>query len=748
MKALTTTGLTQLIQLVKDNYTATNDLATVATTGDYSDLNNTPTINDLTTQAQQDALNSNITSSLVTQIGTNSSDISTINGKIPSAATTTNQLADKDFVNSTVTTLLARYITSTAGGDSFATHATLAAGPYYLDGTAVTTADLHNNDYAMVMADETHDGKPARYIWSGSQWSFQYVLNNTTFTQAQVDALNSNITANAVNNYDSHLADTTIHVTSSDKTTWNNKRDKATGSQLVYTVNSSGNQSTLTYTSNATASTIAYRTTGGVLSVGTPTANAHATTKQYVDNGLSGKQATLVSGTNIKTINNNSILGSGNITIDSLPSQSGNAGKYLTTDGTDASWVTPPTLPSQSGQSGKYLTTDGTDASWSDLANVAESGDYTDLSNKPKFNGIELGSTSKSFYGVSESLAEDTLKEVEISTITELEVGQVIIVQPTATSSAINSTLQLNNFADYPMVYNDAAINATTAGIVWAANVPAWWLFNGTSWVFLGHGLDKDTTYTALSQTYSNAKVKAGNGSYSISRYSLIAEKPDGTWEKITNTSNDYSTATTKTVNTSGFVLGQIKYYGSTANVASGVNTALNTVYEKVNEVDMRYSTNCGNTPGWTDGKYVYLVGTIGVDGFFHLDTTTWWTQVLPSTDDGKVYVQLGRANINAAAYKCGLDEDHPVFYHDGTSVKEYKVADNKQDKLISGTNLKTINSTTLLGSGDISITGLPSQSGQSGKFLITDGSNASWSTIIGIDCGTMSTMTKQITFA
>ena len=38
--------------------------------------------------------------------------------------------------------------------------------------------------------------------------------------------------------------------------------------------------------------------------------------KQYVDTGLSGKQATLVSGTNIKTINNQSLLGSGNITIE------------------------------------------------------------------------------------------------------------------------------------------------------------------------------------------------------------------------------------------------------------------------------------------------------------------------------------------------------------------------------------------------------------------------------------------------
>lgn len=39
-------------------------------------------------------------------------------------------------------------------------------------------------------------------------------------------------------------------------------------------------------------------------------------TKTEVDTALSGKQETLVSGTNIKTINNESLLGSGNITIE------------------------------------------------------------------------------------------------------------------------------------------------------------------------------------------------------------------------------------------------------------------------------------------------------------------------------------------------------------------------------------------------------------------------------------------------
>ena len=109
----------------------------------------------------------------------------------------------------------------------------------------------------------------------------------------------------------------------------------------------------------------------------------------------SGKQDALVSGTNIKTINSTSILGSGNITIDSLPSQSGNSGKYLTTDGTTASWgsttsasvselktingtsilgsgnITTTELPSQSGQSGKFLTTNGTTVSWGNAQTTA-----------------------------------------------------------------------------------------------------------------------------------------------------------------------------------------------------------------------------------------------------------------------------------------------------------------------------------------------------------------------------------------
>ena len=51
-----------------------------------------------------------------------------------------------------------------------------------------------------------------------------------------------------------------------------------------------------------------------------------------------------------------------------FPTQSGNTGKYLTTDGSALSWATVDALPSQTGNSGKFLTTDGTDASWQTIA--------------------------------------------------------------------------------------------------------------------------------------------------------------------------------------------------------------------------------------------------------------------------------------------------------------------------------------------------------------------------------------------
>lgn len=51
-----------------------------------------------------------------------------------------------------------------------------------------------------------------------------------------------------------------------------------------------------------------------------------------------------------------------------LPSPVGQTGKYLTSNGTVASWGTVDTIPSQTGNSGKFLSTDGSTLSWQEQA--------------------------------------------------------------------------------------------------------------------------------------------------------------------------------------------------------------------------------------------------------------------------------------------------------------------------------------------------------------------------------------------
>ena len=146
---------------------------------DVSALPSSTTINDLTTTAQQNALNSGATTTNIGQIATNTSAISTINGKIPSQASSTNQLADKAFVNSSIATSTATF------RGTFNSVAELEA----------YTGPKDDNDYAFVTGTDS-DGNTYydRYKYNGTAWVFEYRLNNSSFTSAQWAAINSGAT--------------------------------------------------------------------------------------------------------------------------------------------------------------------------------------------------------------------------------------------------------------------------------------------------------------------------------------------------------------------------------------------------------------------------------------------------------------------------------------------------------------------------------------------------------------------------
>ena len=149
----------------------------------FTPLSDTTTINDLTTLAQQKALNSGATVTNIGQISTNADDILAINDLIPVQATSENQLADKNFVNSSVSTNTANFI------GTFNSLADLEA----------YSGVLTNNDYAFVIStDSAGNTVYNRYKYNGTEWLFEYALNNSSFTANQWASVNSGITANDV----------------------------------------------------------------------------------------------------------------------------------------------------------------------------------------------------------------------------------------------------------------------------------------------------------------------------------------------------------------------------------------------------------------------------------------------------------------------------------------------------------------------------------------------------------------------
>lgn len=105
--------------------------------------------------------------------------LSPIEALIPAEATSNNQLADKTFVNNSISTNTANFI---------GTFQSVEALEAY-------SGTVTNNDYAFVeTTDSAGNSFYDRYKYSGSSWLFEFEINNTTFTTSQWGAINSGVT--------------------------------------------------------------------------------------------------------------------------------------------------------------------------------------------------------------------------------------------------------------------------------------------------------------------------------------------------------------------------------------------------------------------------------------------------------------------------------------------------------------------------------------------------------------------------
>lgn len=226
--------------------------------------------------------------------------------------------------------------------------------------------------------------------------------------------------------------------------------------------------------------------------------------------------------------------------------------------------------------------------------------------------------------------------------------GTEIVVKFTATNTSTSTTPQLNvnGTGAIRIWYDNAVLASAKSAYAGYANRYLHYVYDGTYWVFMGHSVDNNSTYSnvALGQGYAiqnnsavSATITAILGSYALTANGIVSVK------------FLYDVPANATLNING--KGAKAIYNKDAAITSGVIKAGNTAtfiyntYYRLISVDR-----------WQDKQDALVSGTN-----------------LKTVNNTSL---LGSGNVSV------------------------------QPTLVSGTNIKTINNESLLGSGNIDIQG------------------------------------------
>ena len=310
---------------------------------------------------QMAAVNSGANTTNIGQIATNTSDIGTINGKIPSAASTSNQLADKNYVDTADNNLQSQIDAIVSSSDVFDIVGTYAE----LQAYDISTVPV--NDIIKVLVDSTHSNAATYYrcvesggvkSWSyiGSEGAYYTKSETDTLLQAKQDEITSSnkLSADLVDDTNS----TNKFVTASEKSAISTALQPAdlTGYATETWV---GNQGYIT----------------GITSSDVTTALGYTPYDSSNPSGYTNNVGTVTS------VNNASPDSNGNVTL-SIPAAQVNS-DWNAVSGV-AEILNKPTLGTMASESASdYTPTSG-------LATVATSGAYSDLIGTPTaFTGAD-----------------------------------------------------------------------------------------------------------------------------------------------------------------------------------------------------------------------------------------------------------------------------------------------------------------------------------------------------------------------
>lgn len=266
------------------------------------------------------------------------------------------------------------------------------------------------------------------------------------------------------------------------------------------------------------------------------------------------------------------------------------------------------------------------------------------------------------FYGTCDTVAATTEKAVTCSDFTanDLVAGSVVMVLFSVTNSGAVASLTLNvnstGAKSIKYMRNGAYGNIPTAGYLKVDQIYQF-TFDGTYWVV---ELNYDTNNNANQAYMADAKLTTYTNLY---RYMICFTKNENTILPVNAVSN--TVATGKQLTTESFdPFGPIWYYNATSTVNAGSNAG--SLYFYASTTDLRYSFNTAKT--LTASKNVYIVCDPQSNGMVKLSSSPI-SQILPTTEDGKVYILLGTAYDT---YRVSLHPVHPVYYYANGAIRKW----------------------------------------------------------------------------
>ena len=267
-------------------------------------------------------------------------------------------------------------------------------------------------------------------------------------------------------------------------------------------------------------------------------------------------------------------------------------------------------------------------------------------------------------YGRCDSTSTATAFTVTVPGITSLHDGVCALIKNGVVTSASGCTLNINGLGAKPIYSSMAAATALTS--VFNVNYTMLFVYdetrvNGGCWIaYYGYYTSSNTIgYQIRAQS---ATLPTLDKFY---RYRMLFTSPDGTAWVPSNTSDSTSASTRKTPNTRPFnPFGPIAVYATTAAVNAGVAPSAPYVWTQ-NIFVFGYAFNdTGAALNLDVQAPVYIIATPQSDGSAIL---YGYTQTLPSTEDGKIYIFIGYAYD---ATHVELFQDKPIFYYKDGSIR------------------------------------------------------------------------------